>query len=259
MTRSRDWRAVRKRYWSVVDDILRKCDIVLCVLDSRFYNETRNKIIEDKIKRYGKRSILVLNKSDLVPMKELRKAYEELSDDSVVIPISCRERRGKLKLIKAITSTVNKRPMSIGVVGYPNTGKSSVINYLAGRKKARTSSVAGFTRGMQWIRLSANIRIIDTPGVIPASEKNESDLVIKAALTNTKEFEESACKIIQFFIRKNKKVLEKKYDIKMKNNPVEVLTEIAISKGKLKKQGIPDIEGAARLLVNDWQKGKLKR
>src|SRR3989344_4460278 len=172
MQKLKDWKEVKSKYWKIVDEILRKSYIILNVIDARLYNETRNTIIEGKLRGYGKRFIFVLNKSDLVSKNDLFKAVRELDKITITIPVSCRERHGKLRLIKEITRSVKKRPMTIGVVGYPNTGKSSVINYLKGRKAARTSSIAGFTKGIQWINLSKNIRLIDTPGVIPFIEKN---------------------------------------------------------------------------------------
>ena len=256
---TKDWRQVKARYWKIVDEILRKSDIILNILDARYPEETRNEVIEKKMKDYGKKFIFILNKSDLVSLKQLTETYDSLKSIAPTAPVSCRDRRGKLRLIKLITSSVRKRPMAIGVVGYPNTGKSSIINYLVGRKTARTSPVAGFTRGMQWIRLSENIKLIDTPGVIPTKEREETDLALKSALTNIKDYEDVAYKILDLLIKKNKKHLEKIYNIKVNNNdPIETLKEIAHIKGKLKKGGEPDIDGASRLIVNDWQKGKLK-
>ena len=148
--------------------------------------------------------------------------------------------------------------MTIGVVGYPNTGKSSVINYLVGKKSARTSPVAGFTRGIQWIKLSRNFKLIDTPGVIPLQERSEADLAMKATLTSIQDPETVAVQLISTILQKNKKLLEKKYSIKPKQKPEEVLEQIAEAKKKLKKKGELDIESAARMVINDWQKGKLK-
>ncbi len=255
---ARDWRQVKRKYWDVVDEILRKSDIILNILDSRFYNETRNKKIEEKIRAYRKKFIFILNKSDLVSMNKLQKAFNELSKFAKVVPVSCRERRGKIRLIKAITHSVKKRPMTIGVVGYPNTGKSSVINYLTGKKAARTSPVAGLTRGVQWIKLSKNFKLIDTPGVIPLDEKEEADLAIKSTLTSIQDPEIVAIKILSLILAKNKKILEKKYSIKPKQKPEEILEQIAEAKKKLKKHGELDTETTSRLIINDWQKGKLK-
>ncbi len=255
---TRDWREVKRRYWDIVDEILRNSDIILNILDSRFYNETRNKFIEEKVRAYRRKWIFVLNKSDLVPLTKLQEAFDELSKIAITVPLSCRDRRGKIRLIKAITQTVKKRPMRIGVVGYPNTGKSSVINYLTGRKAARTSPVAGFTRGMQWIKLSKNIKLIDTPGVIPLEEKDEAELAVKDTLTKVQDVENVALKIISVVLHKNKNLLEQRYNIKPKLNPEEVLAQIAVEKKKLKKKGELDIESAARMVINDWQKGRLK-
>jgi len=188
-----------------------------------------------------------------------KKAFKGLRNASAVIAISTRERHGKLKLLRTITYLIKKRPIIIGVVGYPNTGKSSVINYLAGRKKARTSPEAGFTKGKQWINLSRNIRLIDTPGVIPSKEKSKMELALKSAVTRVEDAEETAAEIIRIIIRKRKfNTLKKRYGIKESINPSIILEMIAKSKNKLKKKGELDLDGAAKMVIHDWQKGKLK-
>jgi len=250
---------MKKNYWKVVDEIIRQSDLVLNILDSRFYNETRNEVIEKKLRDYRKKFIFVLNKSDTVSKNDLKKAFKGLRNASAVIAISTRERHGKLKLLRTITYLIKKRPIIIGVVGYPNTGKSSVINYLAGRKKARTSPEAGFTKGKQWINLSRNIRLIDTPGVIPSKEKSKMELALKSAVTRVEDAEETAAEIIRIIIRKRKfNTLKKRYGIKESINPSIILEMIAKSKNKLKKKGELDLDGAAKMVIHDWQKGKLK-
>ena len=255
---NKDWREVKQKYWRIVEDILKKSDLILNILDARFYQETRNPIIEKRLRKYRKKFIFILNKSDLILNKDLNRAVNELRKKFYVIPISCKERHGKLRLIGLITKLVRRRPMTIGIVGYPNTGKSSVINYLSGKSAARTSSVAGFTRGLQWINLSKSIKLIDTPGVIPLQEKSETNLAMKDTLTAIQDPESVALKIIESILKKNKKSLEERYSINAKTVPEEVLQQIAEAKHKLKKQGILDLESAARMIINDWQKGKLK-
>ncbi|MBI2672213.1 50S ribosome-binding GTPase [Candidatus Woesearchaeota archaeon] len=249
---------MKRSYIRVVDDIIKESDLILNILDARFFDETRNLEIEKKIKSYGKKFIFVLNKCDTASNRELFRAVNKLKKITATIPVSCKDRHGKLRLIKAITYLVRKRPMIIGVVGYPNTGKSSVINYLIGRKKARTSSEAGFTKGKQWINLNKNIRLIDTPGVIPPKDRDKVGLVLKSSITRIEEPEEIATGIITFLNRKNLKILEKKYGIRANQDAVETLKEIAKVKHKLKKGGLLDLKGAAQIIIKDWQKGKLK-
>ena len=84
---AKDWREVKRRYWDLVDEILRKSDIILNILDSRFYNETRNPKIEEKLRAYRKKFIFILNKSDLVSLTKLQEAFDELSKFAAVSPI----------------------------------------------------------------------------------------------------------------------------------------------------------------------------
>ena len=107
-----------------MNKLIRRSDIILEIIDARLINETRNPSIENKIKGLNKKLILVVNKIDLInkgiDIEELRKV-------APVIMFSCKNNYGKNELIKTILST-KKRPLFIGVIGYPNTGKSSLIN-----------------------------------------------------------------------------------------------------------------------------------
>jgi len=248
----------QKKYWYVVDNILRTTDIIIEVLDSRFPNQTKNTILAFKIKQYGRKHIILLNKSDLVPKKYLYKHYNELKEIALTIPFSCKERRGKLKLKKLILTLMKKRPLNVGVVGYPNVGKSSVINYLKGRKSAKTSTTAGFTKGQQWIRMSKDILLIDTPGVIPFKENNRVKLILKSAITNVKDPESTAADILELLAQSHKTDLEKFYKVKVSKSGYLTLERIAESKKLLKKGGILDLQRAGLLIIQDWQKNRIK-
>jgi len=165
----------KEKYSAIVADIIKISDVVLEVLDARFIKETRNLEVEKLIKSQGKEIIFVINKSDLVNLKKLRESLPEEMHPRVFI--SCKTGKGgkilrdRIKIeAKRANTRANFNRKHIGIIGYPNTGKSSLINFLLGRKVAKTSIEAGFTRGMQKIKLAENILLIDTPGVIPEKE-----------------------------------------------------------------------------------------
>jgi len=165
----------KEKYSDIVAEIIRISDVVLEVLDARFISETRNLEVEKLIKDLGKEIIFVINKSDLVDLKKLRESLPEEIHPRVFI--SCKSGRGgnilrdRIKIeAKRANTHANYNRKHIGIIGYPNTGKSSLINFLIGRKVAKTSIEAGFTKGMQKIKLAENILLIDTPGVIPEKE-----------------------------------------------------------------------------------------
>ena len=151
---------------------------------------------------------------------------------------------------------IKKTGNTVGVIGYPNTGKSSVINKLSG-KKIRTSITAGFTRGQQIIN-AGKFKLIDSPGIIPLEERDANELVLIGAKnpSQLKYPEEAAIKLIELLKEKNPKALT---ELGAKSNdPDEILEEIAIQKKRLMKKGLPDTNAIAKQLLLDWQKGKIK-
>ncbi len=209
----------------------------------------RSKKLERMVERSGKSLILVLNKADLAPERKVREFCKRL--EKRCIPFSVKERRGTRKLRSAILSEEGERPVKVGVAGYPNVGKSSLINVLVGRKVASTSPVPGWTKGEQWIR-SGSILFLDTPGVLPG-DQSESFLALANAFDPDllKDPEGVALKILEMTDA------AEVYGLEKKGKPA--LKELAESRGKLLSGGRPNIDFAAKLVVRDLQRGKLKR
>src|SRR3989338_10884804 len=154
-------------FWKHVNEVLREADIIIEVLDARFIEETRNREIEYKVNAGGKKILYVMNKCDLVNIEELKEKAKELQPS---VFISSREKLGTTILKKKILELSHGERAIVGVLGYPNVGKSSLINALSGRGAARTSAESGFTKGLQKIRVGPKIMLIDSPGVF-ASER----------------------------------------------------------------------------------------
>jgi ribosome biogenesis GTPase A len=253
-----------KKFWQIVRDVIKESDVVLNVIDARMPEMTRNRKLETMIKKYRKPFIFVANKSDLVNKYMIKLHKNELEEIAPCIFVSTRERKGITPLRKKIYEIAKKRSrdseISVGVIGYPNTGKSSVINALAGKSKAGTSSKSGWTRGVQWINAGGGMRLLDTPGVIPIYEDDEvrQGLIAVVNPSKLKYPEDVAAKIIEIFLEKNRKALENFYNIKAGNkDPFEIIKSIAQSRNMLKKGGVIDFERAYVTIIHDWQKGKL--
>jgi ribosome biogenesis GTPase A len=248
-----------KRVYRVIDT----SDVVLEVLDARFASEMRNTHIEEKIIQKRKKLGIILNKSDLVTKSQLKKKIEEIAKTHFVIATTTKERKTKAMLKKIIGTLSKGRKSTIGFIGYPNTGKSTLINILAGRKCAKTSPSAGYTRGEQKIRVNQNITAIDTPGIIPLNELEEEKLILFGAKNpqQAKNIEMCAEYLLEYLRKNDEKkmheLLELEESQNIKNKETEtLLEEYAEKKGKMLKEKKPDTKNAAKILCTKWFRGK---
>ncbi len=245
--------------WRRVRRVLEDSDLVIEVADAREPIETRNKRVEELAAKLGKPLILVLNKCDLVPMEVLERWKEFLEREVPTVFISAKFRLGTRKLIIYIKRYAPRLPVRVAVVGYPNVGKSTIINYLKGKHVASTSPVPGWTKGEQLVRAKSWLYVVDTPGVIPIEEvKDEALLIVKGAVDPARLQEPvyPAVRLIERILRYNPSAFLERYGIEEKE-PLRVLEEIARKRGLLLKGGKLNIEAAARAVIVDWIEGKL--
>jgi ribosome biogenesis GTPase A len=193
--------------------------------------------------------MMVANKVDLLPKgSELSK----LQNKGRYFSAKTADENDRWNLIHAIMERTNNRPVRAILVGYPNVGKSSLINMLARRKATKVSSVAGTTKNIQWVNVIPELMLSDYRGLFPSSEPRE-DLVSKGALNIQGEEEKFAYAFAEKVLGSPvlKKWLEKEYDIDL--SPAKdgegVLTIIALRRKWLLKGGTPNLEEAARSIV----------
>lgn len=250
-------------FLATLKSVISESDIVLHVLDARSHRLTVN---PDIARMLGEKPVIyVLNKCDLVGREEAELMKKEFSGKALFV--SCKTYHGigllKTRIFQLSSRFRQKNKVLVGVVGYPNTGKSSVINALTGRSSAKTSAKAGYTRGKQNIRLARNIYLIDTPGVFPESEKDEVKYGIISAKSpqDIKDPVLVAMEIIRKFIPSSVARLEELYRIKVGNgildDEYEILLLIGRASNLLSKGGIVDEKRAAVRVIQDWQRGKL--
>ena len=249
-----------KPYWKVVENIICQSDIVLEVLDARMPELSRNQEIEAMAVRFNKPLVLILNKADLVSQPNLRKMFRKYQMQYSVFIISSKEKIGTKRLREFLfNKSKNRNNFKIGVVGYPNTGKSSVINKIALRKKAKVTSTAGTTHGEQWINAGNNIQILDSPGVIPIKENDEIRLALIGSrnIEKIKRLDIVAHTIIMLF--EDKTPIEKLYNIQAKSdNPQEIIQKIGRAKNYVKRGSLVDETRTEIQIIRDWQSGKLR-
>ncbi|NJF25827.1 GTPase [Thermococcus sp. Bubb.Bath] len=248
-----------RKAWRVVREVIDEADIVIEVVDARDPIGTRNRTLERLIQEEGKPLLIVMNKIDLVP-KEWAEEYKMKSEIQMVF-ISARERKGTGILRKEIKKLAKplldeKERVKVVFIGYPNVGKSTIINTLKGRKAVKTAPIPGYTRGKHLVKLSSKVWLLDSPGVIPIDDFDE--LVIRGGFPADKIEEpvKPALKLIGRILETRKEAITEKFGIKEFESEEEILRKIGERRGFIKAGGEVDIAETARWFLREWQTGR---
>jgi ribosome biogenesis GTPase A len=245
-------------FWKIVNKVINEADVLLLVLDARLVEQTRNIEIENKVKNMGKPLIYVITKCDLADKKVTEKYKEKLVP---CVFISATEHLGvnmlrERVLIEGKKAFPKQYRFRVGVLGYPNVGKSSLINAMKGKHAAPTSIMSGYTKGIMKVRADNRIMLIDTPGVIPYKEKDEEKHAFIGTIDYTKA--KNPDLTVMALMEKFPGLIEEFYGVKEYEDKEETIAEIAKKKNILKKKAEPDIDRASRMILRDWQLGNIK-
>lgn len=246
-------------YWGVVNNNLKNADLIMLILDARIPEESRNKEVLRKAEEKNKKLIFIFNKCDLISQENLDLLRLKYPGSFFV---SATNKKSILKIKKyLIDLSKNVDPaLRVALIGYPNVGKSSILNILVPSTKAKVSSVSGTTKKTQWIR-EGNLRFMDTPGVIP-----RSDSKIRIGLTASKDAhklknpDKVAYEVIKVLRKQNLDALKNFYNVKIekKDSDYDILLKIGEKRKYLEKGGNIDENRTVTQIISDWQKGKIK-
>ena len=153
-----------------------------------------------------------------------------------------------------------KKVVRVMVCGIPNTGKSTVINSLSGKKQAQTGDKAGVTKGKQWIKLY-DIELLDTPGTMPPSFENQTYAHHLAYIGSINDaildMESLALDFIEEMTQNHGGVLSAKYGVDESLTPLQIFEGIAKARGFLLRGGEFDYERCSRAIFDDFRKGRI--
>merc|ERR1719228_2771110 len=216
-----------------------------------------------KKEKAHKHLLFVLNKVDLVPTWITQKWVALLSQEhpTIAFHASINHPFGKSALINLLRQLgklhESSKQISIGFIGYPNTGKSSIINALRSKKVCKTAPIAGETKVWQYITLMKKIYLIDCPGVVhPSGDETDEEKVLKGVV-RVELVADPPDYIPAVLQRVRSKYIERTYKVQDWPSPNDFLEKLAKKSGKLVKGGEPDLNTVAKMVLNDWQRGKL--
>ena len=256
----------------MMQDSLKAVDCVIYVLDARAIRSSRNPAFDKMIGSMP--TLYIFNKCDMVERSDVAE-WEKYYRDRGELCVSANSTSSKfraevvsklLQLNKAVIEKyaakgVNKTVRAL-VAGVPNTGKSTLINCLCGSKRAVTGNRPGVTRGKQWVRLAANIELLDTPGTLPPAFDDEVRAVRLAMIGSVKEeildVAELGLEAVKFFKEREYKPFFERYSLEdTSGEPLEIMDKIAKKRGFLLNKDNFDYERTARAILDDLRKLRL--
>jgi len=150
----------------------------------------------------------------------------------------------------------DKKNISVGFVGYPNVGKSSVINALKHKNVCKVAPIPGETKVWQYISLTKRIYLIDCPGIVYDQGENETDKVLKGVV-RAERIPDPEIYIDAILKKTEKKHVYDVYGVREWEDYEDFIKQVAERTGKLLKGGEPDINNVSKSIIMDWQRGNI--
>ena len=249
-------------------------DLVIELLDARIPLSSRNPDIDDLGK--NKARLVLLNKSDLADETDNNKWIQYFKDKGIIaLKINSKNKQGIKEINNAVQIACKEkierdkkrgiinRPVRAMVVGIPNVGKSTFINAYAGRAAAKTGNKPGVTKGKQWIKLNKNLELLDTPGILWPKFDNQTIgmhlAFIGSINDNILDVTELAYQLVKLLATTYPKVVVERYKIEGHEDPLQVMYQLAESRGCKLKGNQPDLEKTSKIIMDDFRAGKLGR
>lgn len=258
----------------IIED-LKLIDIVIEILDARIPLASQNPDIENCIK--DKNKIIVLNKADLADNNITNKWIEFYKSNGIkAIAVESNNSKGIKEVIEAIKSEYDiikekymqkgriGRAIRVMIVGIPNVGKSTFINSIAKRNTAKVGNKPGVTKQKQWIKITNQIELMDTPGMLWPKLENKN-LAMHLAFVgtigdNAIDKEEIAYYLLEYLIKNYPERVKERFNIALEEKEtMDVLEEIARKRGAIISGGNINMQKVSDIILNEFQNGKLGR
>ena len=258
-----------------IGEAVKLVDVVFEIIDARIPRASRNPILNEIIGE--KPRVIVLNKADLADKEATQKWIKYFNSKNQIAVVADSNQGNGIKevtdaayklMADKISKQVEKGRTGAGIkamiVGIPNVGKSTFINKAAKKQTAEVGNKPGVTRKNQWVRLSENINLLDTPGVLWPKFDDEVLARHLAYIGTIKDeildTEELALRLIEELLVNHKRELYARYKIADDfeyDMSYEVMDEIGRKRGCLVRGGEIDYTKVANIVLDEFRNGKI--
>lgn len=259
----------------LVQENLKSVDVVVELLDARIPMSSANPVLREIVG--GKPRLIVLNKADLADEYMTRAWVKYYAAEGLsAVPVDAVKGKGTKELVQAIARCAKPktdklvqhgakpRAARCMILGIPNVGKSSLINRLSGGTKTKVENRPGVTRAKQWIRLGAQLELLDMPGILwPKFEDQQAALHLAfTGAINDKVYDVGSV-VLLLLNRLREDSLQSLCTRYRLDEPlpegIELLDAIGRKRGCLRAGGKIDYEKAEQVILTDFRSGRLGR
>ncbi len=256
-----------------IAEILPLIDAVAEVVDARIPVSSRNPEISRLIA--GKPHIILLNKCDMADKAVTDSWIEHYKKQNITaIPLDCKNGKGIDRFKTCVKAVLADRlelyrqkgmvgkPLRVMVVGIPNVGKSTFINRIAGKTRAKTENRPGVTRGNQWFTIDKQLELLDTPGVLWPKFEDQTvgeHLAFTGAVRDRiLDTELLGMRLLEILAASYPDLLEARYGkLDFECDSYDLLCQIGKKRGMVIRGGETDTERAANMLLEEYRNCKI--